>query len=74
MLVFAEENQVDLKQTTLKHLSATPQSFEHIANEIGVTSRWLYYFADGKYEDPGVQKTQRLYTHLTGKKLKLVKA
>ena len=62
---------MDLKATPLRHLEATPKSYAQIAKEIGVTERWVYYLADGRYDDPGVKKIQRLYTYLTGKEIKL---
>ena len=65
---------MDLKDTTIGHLQASPKSLATIAKETGVSPRWLAYLRSGEYEDPGAKRLQLLYTHLTGKELKLVAA
>jgi len=45
---------------------------QKIAADVGVSEPWLHKFKAGGIPDPGVRKCQRLYEHLTGRKLKLV--
>lgn len=40
-------------------------SDEKIASGAGVKTRWLSYFIDGKYSDPGVIKIEKLNTYLS---------
>ena len=65
---------MNLYATTAAHLRASPKSRMVIAEDIGASFRWLYYFENEQIGDPGVERTQRLYTYLTGKDLKLVEA
>ncbi|MBC8273275.1 MAG: hypothetical protein H8E49_14670 [Gammaproteobacteria bacterium] len=62
---------MSLYAVTAAHLRASPKSKKAIAADLGVSFRWLYYFENEEIGDPGVEITQRLYTYLTGKQLKL---
>ncbi len=61
-----------LYAATRKLLADTKIMQKHIAKDMGVTKVWLYKFQRHHMKDPGVEKTERLYTYLTGHKLQLV--
>lgn len=42
-----------------------PQSV--ICQETGLKPRWLAYLLEGRYEDPGVNKIERLHAYLLSK-------
>lgn len=39
--------------------------------DTGLDPSWLSQFASGKLKDPGVNKVQKLYEYLTGKRLEV---
>ena len=43
-----------------------------IAKDNQVTKVWLYKFENHQMKDPSVEKTERIYTYLTGHQLQLV--
>jgi len=60
-----------LATRTREALAARPRilTYEVIAEECGVSARWIQQFAAGSIEDPGVSKVEALYTFLMGKSL-----
>lgn len=42
-----------------------------LAEQLGLTLNWVAMVANGKIEDPGVDKTEKLYQLLTGKQIQL---
>ena len=61
-----------LYATTAKHLRESKKPFTVIANDMGVSFKWVYDYSNESMKDPGVNKSERLYTYLTGRSLKLV--
>lgn len=59
----------DLYSDTLKLVLARPRSvtYEMIFADTGLTTHWLKLFAQDKFTDPGVKKTQKLYNYLAAK-------
>ena len=55
-----------MKDRILKALAARrkKESLAVIANKIGVDVRWLYNLADGKINDPGLSRSERLGKYL----------
>jgi hypothetical protein len=62
-----------LALTTRRMLVERPRklTLRMIADEIGITERWLLNFASGKTPNPGVNTVQALYEYLAGKELAL---
>lgn len=60
-----------LATRTREALAARPRvlTYEVIAEECGVSARWVQQFAADTIADPGVAKVEALYTFLTGKEL-----
>lgn len=58
---------VNLYETTREMLIASRGQFRKIADETGLDYFWLSSVAQGRIEDPGVRKMQRLYDYLKGK-------
>lgn len=56
---------MELLSSTQKLLDDTPQSVKTIAKGAKVNYRWLRYFMDGRYNDPGVRKIQRIHDYLS---------
>lgn len=52
-------------------LTARPRvlTYDVIAEEIGVSARWVEQFANGGIKDPSVNKVEALYEFLTGNTL-----
>lgn len=61
-----------LYEVTRKLLKDSPIMKTTTSEDLGVTLVWLHLFQTHKMKDPGVEKTERLYTYLTGHKLQLV--
>ena len=61
-----------LKQRTIDLLRETPISMKQIAKDLDLNERWLFFFRKGHFDDPGVEKVERIYVYLTKKPLKLV--
>lgn len=60
-----------LATRTREALAARPRivTYEVIAEECGVSVRWIQQFASDTIADPGVHKVEALYNFLTGKEL-----
>ena len=60
-----------LLTSTMKALAERPRvlTYEVIAEECGVSARWLQQLVAGKIEDPGVCKVEAVYVFVTGKPL-----
>lgn len=57
-----------LLKATLELLSQTSrESWPALATEIGCTYTWLVQLENGKIKEPGINKVERLYCHLSGK-------
>ena len=56
---------MDLYKSTVEMLIASRGKFRTIAEETGLDYFWLSSVAQGRIEDPGVRKMQRLYDYLT---------
>jgi hypothetical protein len=54
----------NLHNSTLQLLSNTTIPLQEIAKETRVGYRWLCDFKNGRFTDPGVNKTERLYQFL----------
>ena len=61
-----------LKETTIELLRETSIPISQIAKDCELQERWLFFFRQGQYDDPGVRKVEKIYTYLTRKPLKLV--
>jgi hypothetical protein len=59
----------NLHNSTLQLLSNTTIPLQEIAKETRVGYRWLCDFKNGRFTDPGVNKTERLYRFLTGQSI-----
>lgn len=55
----------DLYEKTMRLLNATTQPMAEVAASAGVGLRWLYDLKAGRFSDPGVNRIQRIYNHLT---------
>lgn len=51
-------------------LTSTEIPLRVVAVECDVSQRYVYDLAKGKYADPGVEKTLRVYEYLSGRKVK----
>lgn len=45
-------------------------NIQQIVEETGLKRRWLYHLKNGRWDDPGVQKIQRLHDYLMRQKEK----
>lgn len=54
---------------TRQLLQSTATSYLAIYNATGLTPNWLSSLAQKKLPNPSVNKVQKLYEHLSGKKL-----
>lgn len=54
---------------TREALKHSTQAYDDIFLATGIPANWLWRFACGRIPDPGVNRVERLYTHLTGKAL-----
>ena len=61
-----------LKERTIELLRESPKSVPMIAEDCGVSVRWLKYLKADKWDDPGVNKIERVYTYLTGRQIRLI--
>lgn len=63
----------DLRDRTLILLRNRPPitTLQKIADETGLTKRWLENFLNSVVDDPGSSKVETLYVFLTGKPLEL---
>lgn len=61
-----------LYQTTAALLQETRKPYDVIAQDTGLSERWIYDVAGEKMKDPGVNKVEALYIYLTGVPLRLV--
>lgn len=43
-------------------------NIQEVAEATGLAPRWLYYLKRGRWDDPGVQKVQRLHEYLKQRK------
>lgn len=60
-----------LMKKTRELLRATEQPFADIFKATDIPENWLWRFSDGRIPDPGVNRIECLYTHLTGRPLEL---
>lgn len=58
-----------LLKITRKLLNKRKRTFRSLSRETGLGYFWLIQVAAGNVGDPGVNRIQFLYEHLTGKKL-----
>lgn len=60
-----------LHTRTVEAIANRPRliTYDVIAEECGVTVRWLQQFTSGNIADPGVAKVEAVYEFVTGKKL-----
>ena len=58
---------------TVELLQRRPRTvtYKSIEEATGLKSEWLAGFANREFDDPGVKKVERLYEHLSGKRLKV---
>ena len=56
---------------TKELLARAEEAYSEIARETGIPENWLYRFLHGKVADPGVNRVERLYVHLTCRPLEL---
>jgi transcriptional regulator with XRE-family HTH domain len=62
----------NLLKTTLELLDLTSrEDHKRLAEELGVTVNWITMLIDGKIKEPGVNKIERLYVALSGKRIEL---
>lgn len=62
----------NLLRATLELLDATSkESWPSYAEQIGCTYTWLVQLDKGNIKEPGINKIERLYELLSGKKLDL---
>lgn len=52
-------------------LKNDPRSIPEIYKQSGIPFYWLRKFADGAYQNPSVNRIERLYEFLTGKSLEV---
>lgn len=52
---------MSLLQKTLRLLSERTYNPDELCREIGVSRRWLYRLQAGDFEDPGVNKIEKLH-------------
>lgn len=55
---------MELLDTTHELLKQSKEPVTKIAEGAKVNSRWLRYFINGRYDDPGVLKVQRIHNYL----------
>lgn len=55
----------NLLEKTLQLLDETNLSMAEISINSEVGLRWLYDLKAGRFSDPGVNRIQRIYNHLT---------
>lgn len=62
-----------LRDTTRQLLCDLNKSktYKDIAAEVGLSVGWVEAFGQGKSDDPGVTKVERLYVYLTKRQLNL---
>jgi hypothetical protein len=58
----------DLYTKTIELIRSSGKPIKQIAEEAGVGQRWLHDLVNGRFDDPGVKKIERLYLYLTNKK------
>lgn len=56
-----------LKQKTIRLVEESGLPYLQICRETGLKPRWLSYLMAGKYDDPGVNKIERLHAYLLRK-------
>jgi len=54
-----------LLQKTIELLRNTDSSIDRVSAETGLGRRWLYRLLDGDFQDPGVNKIEKLHRYLT---------
>lgn len=65
------EESSSLLLKTQRLLFDTKLTYAEIFLATNIPIHWLTNFARGKTPDPGVNRVQKLYEHLTGKQLKV---
>jgi hypothetical protein len=55
-----------LHEKTLRLLKESPKSTADIANGAEVNFYWLRKYRSGGFEDPSVNRVQKVYEYLTG--------
>lgn len=63
---------LDVEAEAIRLLGETEKPLRVIAENCGVTTRYIRYLKDGKLKDPGINKTTRVYKYLSGRRLKAV--
>ncbi len=67
----AEVSECSLLTKTRNRLICSDKSYLQIYRDTGLTPNWLSMLAQGKIEDPGVNKVQKLHEYLTGRALEV---
>lgn len=62
---------LSLLERTRQLLVDNKQTFLEIYNATGLSPSWLSLLATGKIKEPSVAKVQKLYEHLSGKRLRV---
>lgn len=65
----ASETPQSLMSETLRLLKERNQTLPEIQAATGISWYWLRRFSSHEFKDPGVNRVQRLYEYLAGKKL-----
>ena len=47
-------------EIVIRHLKETDKPLTEVANAAGVGPRWLYLLAEGKIDDPGIKKVEKV--------------
>lgn len=61
--------QTTLRDKTLElvHNRPRPLTYKEIEKQTGLPHLWISHFAQERFEDPGVNRVETLYTFLTGR-------
>lgn len=59
--------EMTMYEKTLELIAESGKTPAQLAKETGLKPRWLYRLIAGDYEDPGVNKIEKLYKHLADK-------
>lgn len=60
-----------LMSRTITLLRERNETLPHITEKTGIPFYWLRKFAGGEIDDPGVNRIQKLYEYLAGRKLEV---